>query len=315
MRLIVLFRPFGRTISISKVTLAVLLVIVVSASRADPTPMQGVFQHRLHRHALERSVQLPAGARLVQNVAYGPDPAQVFDVYIPREAHNAPVIFMVHGGGWQRGSMSAYGVVQNKIDYFLPKGYIFISIEYRKLPQPGITVMTEAEDVARALAFAQQHAKEWSGSPSRFVLMGHSAGAHLVALISSVPRIWQSADAEPWLGTVALDSAAYNVVEVMNRRHPRLYDRAFGDDPSFWKEVSPTLRLKGAPPPMVLVCSSLRRHSCTAANAYASKANSLGGHVKVVPVALTHRRINVELGVAQPYTQKVGDFIYSLESN
>jgi hypothetical protein len=101
----------------------------------------------------------------------------------------------------------------------------------------------------------------------------------------------------------------------MNRWHRPLYDRVFGSDSSFWKEVSPTLRLKDAPPPMELVCSSLRRYSCIAANAYASKADSLGGRVHVLPVALTHRHVNVKLGVAQPYTQKVENFIHSLVLN
>jgi acetyl esterase/lipase len=145
--------------------------------------------------------------------------------------------------------------------------------------------------------------------------MGHSAGAHLVVLISSVPRLWQSAGVKPWLGTVGLDSGAYNVVEVMNRRHRPLYDRVFSSDSSFWKAVSPTLRLKDAPPPMELVCSSLRRHSCTAANGYANKADSLGGHVNVLPVALTHGQVNLKLGIAQPYTQEVENFIDALVSN
>jgi acetyl esterase/lipase len=309
MKLTVSFRVFMRMFTICQISFAVLLVTIVTMGCADPAPSQG------HRHAAKHPIHLPSGAQLVKNVAYGADSAQVFDVYIPYNVHNAPVIFMVHGGGWQRGSKSAYDVVQNKIDYFLPKGYIFISTEYRKLPQPGVTVMTEAEDVSRALAFAQQHVKEWGGSPLHFVLMGHSAGAHLVVLISSVPRIWQSVGVKSWLGTVGLDSAVYNVVEVMDRRHRPLYDRVFGSNSSFWEEVSPTLRLRDAPPPMELVCSSLRRHSCAAASAYANKADSLGGHVNVLPVTLTHGHINLKLGIAQPYTQKVNNFIHSLVSN
>jgi acetyl esterase/lipase len=225
--------------------------------------MQGFFRHRMGRGALDNDgmqdrrdnapISLPAGARLIQNVAYGSDPKQSMDIYVPSNAHNAPVVFMVHGGAWMIGDKGNSGVVQNKVDYFLPKGYIFISANYRMVPQVG--VMTEADDVAHALAYAQEHAANWGGDPSRFVLMGHSAGAHLVMLLSAVPSIWQSAGAKPWRGTVALDSAAYNVVSIMSSQHQGFYDRVFGNDQKLWQEASPTLQLSSAPPPMLLVCS------------------------------------------------------------
>jgi acetyl esterase/lipase len=235
------------------------------------------------------------------------------DVYIPSNAHNAPVVFMVHGGAWMIGNKSNSGVVQNKIDHFLPKGYIFISIGYRMVPQVG--VMTEADDVAHALAYAQQHAADWGGDPARFVLMGHSAGAHLVTLLSAVPSIWQSAGAKAWLGTVALDSAAYNVVSIMSSQHQGFYDRVFGNDQNLWQEASPTLRLSSAPPPMLLVCSSLRDNSCDQAQAFADKVKSLGGNVRVVSLAMRHRDINVDVGASASYTGDIDNFMTSLGLN
>jgi len=59
--------------------------------------------------------------------------------------------------------------------------------------------------------------------------MGHSAGAHLVALLTAHPAFTQAEGALPWLGTVSLDSAAFDVVAVMSGRHLALYDRAFRD--------------------------------------------------------------------------------------
>jgi arylformamidase len=308
--------------SLTKIAVATLLFGAATSSFAGP--MQGFFRHRGGRQQLgnrnfDRSaeqsgpVTLPAGARLVQNVAYGADSAQRFDVYIPPNARNAPVIFMVHGGGWSRGDKAASNVVQNKINHFLPMGYIFISTNYRMVPQVG--VMTEAEDVARALAYVQQHAAEWGGDSSRLVVMGHSAGAHLVALMTSAPSIWQGAGARPWLGTVALDSAAYNVVTIMESQHYPFYDRVFGDDQQLWQAVSPTLQLRSAPPPMLLVCSSLRSNSCDQASAFADKAQSLGGHVKVVPVELKHSEVNMDVGSSAPITSEIDAFLHSLGLN
>ena len=150
-------------------------------------------------------VNLPAGAQVEKDVAYGSAPEQRMDVYRPANAQNAPVIFMVHGGGWRRGDKEAAGVVNNKVEHWLTRGYIVVSVGYRLVPQ--VTPMGEAQDIAQALAFAQGKARSWGGDPSRFVLMGHSAGAHLVSLLSSAPSIATGAGAGPWLGTVVLDSA------------------------------------------------------------------------------------------------------------
>jgi acetyl esterase/lipase len=131
-------------------------------------------------------------------VAYGGDAAQRFDVYAPREAKGAPVIFMVHGGSWFYGDKRETAVVEHKVERWAPKGYVFISVNYRMVPKAD--PLEQARDVARALAFAQSRAKEWGGDPSKFILMGHSAGAHLVGLLSANPAEAVKLGAKPWLG-------------------------------------------------------------------------------------------------------------------
>ena len=51
----------------------------------------------------ERPVAVPAGGTAIRNIAYGDDPAQRFDLYLPAGAKDAPVVFYVHGGGWANG--------------------------------------------------------------------------------------------------------------------------------------------------------------------------------------------------------------------
>src|SRR5438105_1576224 len=81
---------------------------------------------------------------------------------------------------------------------------------------------------AGAIAFAQSQAGLWGGDPKRFVLMGHSAGAHLVALVAAGART--ATKPQPWRGAVLLDSAAFDVTTLMTHRHFGLYDHAFGGD-------------------------------------------------------------------------------------
>jgi acetyl esterase/lipase len=309
--------------TIGKLIVAVALTGVLATPCSSQTMRERIKQRIAERRAANavegrqpragrmQPVVLPNGAQLERDLAYGADPAQRMDVYRPANAQNAPVIFMVHGGGWARGDKEAAGVVNNKVDHWLPKGYIVVSVGYRLVPE--VTPLVEADDVAKALAFAQGKAKSWGGDPARFVLMGHSAGAHLVSLLSADPSLATRVGAGSWLGTVALDSAAYNVVEIMEQRHFPLYDKAFGSDRGLWRDASPTLRLTRAPVPMLLVCSSRRDDSCAQATGFAEKATSLGGRVKVVPVDLRHGEINAQLGASGGLTAQVDAFLQSLQ--
>lgn len=253
---------------------------------------------------------LPTGARVERDLAYGSEPAQRLDVYLPPGASNAPILVIVHGGAWILGDKGNSGVVANKVKYWLPKGYIVVSPNYRmgRPPNP----IEQAEDAGRALAFVQAHAASWGGDASRVVLMGHSSGAHLVTLLTAAPGLVARIGAKPWLGTVSLDSAALDVVELMTARHPRLYDRVFGADQARWTEVSPLQQLSVRPVPQLLVCSSRRSDSCSAAQRFAAKASSLGGLATVLPLDLNHGEINSELGRSPGYTASVDDFLRSL---
>lgn len=246
-----------------------------------------------------------------RDIAYGDDPAQKLDVYYRSHLQGAPVILMVHGGGWRNGDKAADSIVTNKVNYWVPRGYVFISINYRLLPNTD--PVTQANDVAKALGFAQKSAAKWGGDPTRFVLMGHSAGAHLVALLASDPTIAAQQGAFPWKGTVCLDSAAFNVVEIMRLPHLPLYDDAFGADPSYWKLASPYYRLSGIPAPILAVCSSKRPESELQSLQFVIKVRSVGARAERLPEDLTHREINEDLGLPSAYTRDVNRFIESLK--
>jgi acetyl esterase/lipase len=251
----------------------------------------------------------PAGTRLIPDIAYGLDKAQRFDVYVADRpsAGPAPVIFFVHGGGWSRGDKTNQRVIEPKVAHWVAQGYVVISSNYRMLPTP---VAQQAEDVAAAIAFAQSQAGLWGGDAKRFILMGHSAGAHLVALIAAGAPT--AAKPQPWVGTVMLDSAALDVPVIMNNRHLGLYDRAFGADPQAWNAVSPIAQLTHATAPMLAVCSSRRRESCPTSDRFVAKANGLGGHARVLREDLSHGEINATLGAASDYTTQVDAFLQSL---
>ncbi len=246
--------------------------------------------------------------RLISDVAYGSDAAQTFDVYLPAQAvSNAPVILMVHGGGWKQGDKAYGNVVANKAPFFAAHGAIFISTNYRMIP--AADPLEQARDVARALAYAQKNAARWSGSAQHFILMGHSAGAHLVALLSAQPEIARAAGAQNWRATVALDSAGYDIEKVMAERHHKLYDEAFGSDPALWRSASPAAQIGAKMPPFLAVCSSQRAVACAQAKILQEKARAFGGVFDILPVDMSHSEINHQLGVDDNYSNTVLEFL------
>lgn len=258
----------------------------------------------------ERPVAVPAGGKAVRNVAYGPDPAQRFDVYLPANAARAPVVFYVHGGGWANGDKTNPGM-QNKLAYWLPKGYAVVSSNYRMVPVAD--PLEQARDIARAVAANQSHAADWGIDPQRVVLMGHSAGAHLVALLGAHPRMLADAGATRPLGVVSLDSGALDVPSLMSQpRVPKLYTEAFGSDPAYWRSVSPQQQLGRTGVPMLLVCASERRFPtspCDEARKFAKRGEAMRVPMHVQPEPLDHGDINRTLGLSSDYTQRVGAWI------
>jgi acetyl esterase/lipase len=259
------------------------------------------------------SADLPAGIRIVRDVPYGSDEQQRFDVYSPAQTTGAPVIFLVHGGAWFFGDKAARAVVENKVARWVPRGFVVVSANYRLLPEAA--PLEQARDVARAFAAAQDQAASWGGDRTRFILMGHSAGAHLVALLATAPSISAGLVSTPWLGAIALDSAALDVAKIMRAKHARFYDRAFGDDPKYWRAASPFHAMAGAPRPMLLVCSTQRDDSCSQAERFAAKASSLGAKVSVLEQNLAHQDVNLMLGEERGYTEAVESFLGSLDES
>jgi arylformamidase len=292
--------------SVFQLAMLLLTGTAFSAQAQDGGLRAALYQRRL---ATMQS-SLPAGTQVIRDVSYGNDPLQRLDVYAPAHAGHAPIIVMIHGGAWAFGDKTSRGVVENKVARWVPRGLIVISVNYRMLPQTEPA--GQADDVAHALAYVQQHAAQWGGDGASVILMGHSAGAHLVALVSTDPAIGQRYGVAPWLGTVSLDSAALDVEATMTSRHLPLYDRAFGDQSSSWGAVSPMQQLHAHIVPFLAVCSTQRRDSCPQAQNFVAKAISFGSRASVVEEDLTHEQINEQLGLSSGYTSQVEGFMRGL---
>lgn len=255
--------------------------------------------------------QSSSTVKSLKNVAYGHHAKQMMDVYFPSkplaDQKNAPLMVMVHGGAWSIGDKNNTTVIKNKVDYWGQRGWIFISINYRLVPEA--TVQQQTQDVAAALIYIQNHASDWHADPTQLVLMGHSAGAHLVSLLSTRPS-WLIAQPRVWRTTIALDSAAYNIEKIMQTRHARFYDQAFGTQPSNWKALSPVLQIHQSLPAFLAVCSTIRPDQpCIQAQQFIQQAQSVGTQAQLLAIPLSHTEINNSLGKNYKYTEAVNQFI------
>lgn len=115
------------------------------------------------------------------------------DVYTPEPMEEgAPVMVFVHGGGYRVGDKASSKDLDPKPEYFTSKlGYIFVSINYRLLPAGKHP--RNAQDVANAIAWVAGNIEEFGGDPGKIFLMGHSAGAGLVAQVGTNPEFLRSA--------------------------------------------------------------------------------------------------------------------------
>lgn len=268
----------------------------------------GALQRESASAAVLSASETARPAAIEADIAYGPHPRQRFDLHAPATPRGASTVFFVHGGGWRLGDKrQALGA---KAAHWTAAGAFVISTNYRLVPDAD--PVEQARDVARALAAAQREVARRGGDPEAFALMGHSAGAHLIALLAASPGIAEEAGVRPWRATVLLDAGAIDVVSTLESgRGKAIFDNAFGRDPAFWQAASPMHQLQARTAPVLAVCAASRAVACAENRAFVEKARGFGGRAELLPRNLNHAQINRLLGVDAAYTRDIDGFLRS----
>jgi len=175
---------------------------------------------------------------------------KMLDIYVPREGKlNMPVLLFVHGGGWTMGDKSR---VQYKPAFFTAHDIIFVSANYRLSDRSygrgdhrsGIFPM-HAEDIVKAISWIRNHIHAYRGNAQQIMLMGHSAGANIVNIIGTNPRLLDKENLHPadLSAIISLDCGVLDVhYELSNSRgrfRKGLLLDAFGRDSSRYDAASP----------------------------------------------------------------------------
>ncbi|HET7709771.1 MAG TPA: alpha/beta hydrolase [Sphingomicrobium sp.] len=255
----------------------------------------------------------PPGAR---EYFYGVDPKQNLDLVVPAGATKAPILVFIHGGGWAIGDKRHSAAP--KAAHFTANGWAFASLNYRLVPKA--TVEQQAADIAAGLAWLRRNAAAKGLDGDRIILMGHSAGAHLAALVGTDPAYLAAAGVPMSAidGIILLDGAGYDIAQQMSRPgNPvsGMYDAAFGRDPARQRALSPSRHAAAPNAPNWLVLPVARRADSTAqSHSLAAALNRAGASATVVPVpGESHGSLNKGLGEQGDFaTAEVDRFLATL---
>lgn len=205
-----------------------------------------------------------------QTFAYGSDRLQQLDFYKAKDVTApAPLVIFVHGGGWKRGSKDVAGS-RYAPEHYTGLGYNYAAINYRLVP--NATVEQQAADVAQSVRALLDRARELGIDRSKVVLTGHSAGAHLVALVGTDEQYLRGAGLSfrDIAGVMPNDGAAYDVAAQMKDGGPMMQDtyvQAFGTDPARQRALSPTLQAASPNAPRFLLIHVQRQDGVAQAKA------------------------------------------------
>jgi acetyl esterase/lipase len=249
----------------------------------------------------------------------------VLDIYTPAGAKNLPVVFWIHGGGWQTGDKAN---VQEKPAWFTKKGFVFVSINHRLLPEVEMEVLVR--DVAKAFGWMNKYIAEHGGDPNRVLIGGHSSGAQLAALICTDDRYLKAEGVSfsSLIGCVPVDGDTYDIPAIIETAETRLrvhgmpmpkygHRLKFGNDPAKHVDFSAVTHVakgKGIPPFLIVHVADHPDNSI--------QAKRLEAALKAAEIPVTvfggketnHSKINALIGTEGDLTTKaLEDFLAKIQ--
>jgi len=235
------------------------------------------------------------------DLAYGIDPRQKLDVYLPKNpAPNAKVIIFFYGGSWRGGSKTDYRFVAKALT---SRGFIIVLPDYRLYPT--VLFPKFVEDGAASVRWVHDHISSYGGDTNHLYLMGHSAGSHIAALLTL--------DAH-YLKSVGLDQNTIRATATLSGPYdfiPNPWDRpVFGlstNDTYIDPKIEPITYVDGKAPPMLLV-QGLRDKIVSPSNAVnlSNRIRQAGGQVEYITYP-KRGHAAVVVALASPYLAPVLD--------
>ena len=196
------------------------------------------------RAAEAADIQVIEDIPYLQNAGYA-DKKDLLDIYTPDRSGRLPVVFFVHGGGLLGGNKVGQGHVGQR---FAGDGLVTVVVNHRL--SPGVTHPAHIEDLAASFAWTYKHVAEYGGDPSNIFVVGHSAGAYLIALLALDARYLEAhgLSLEHIRGAVPI-SGFFHVERVAPGRPKSVW----GNDEQTWLDASPSKYVGAGAPPFLCI--------------------------------------------------------------
>jgi acetyl esterase/lipase len=191
------------------------------------------------------NMMVPRGGYSVrQGIAYGSDPRQKLDVYVPDGLKApAPVLLFFYGGAWESGERGGYKAFGQA---FAARGIVTVVADYRLYPKVKFPAFVE--DAAGALAYVHAHAGAYGGDPARVFVAGHSAGAYNAVMLASDPKYLKAVGGDfSWIRGAIGISGPYDALPFTEADYIDIFGAANNPD------TMPINHIDGPRPPMLLV--------------------------------------------------------------
>jgi len=224
---------------------------------------------------------------------------QILDIYFARPDDSRPVMVWLHGGGWRMGDKRH---VHQKPQAFFEHGIVFVSANYRFVPDA--TMDQVASDVATAIKWVHRNIDRYGGDRDKIFLGGHSAGAHLAALVSTDGSYLRAAGLSlaNISACIPVDTAMYDAPLRIGQRtgfRSKLFTDAFGEDEATQASYSPLRHVAADKqiPPFLILHVADREASATQSRMFEAALRSAGVSVqRYAAEGKNHLTINRELG-------------------
>ena len=232
------------------------------------------------------------------------------DIYPIKIGKNQPVIIWVHGGGWMLGDKN--NQIDNKIKLFQKLGYILVSVNYRLSPNPmkisdpnRIKYPEHLKDIANAVNWIYKNIQKYNGDNKKMVIMGHSAGAQLVALLACDPEFLNAHNLKTdiFKAVISLDTRGYNIKESIDnsgKRLKQMYINGFGNDEKIWEKASAVnyLDTNKYLPKNWIIAERGKKDRVQAEDNFAMELKNKGLNIMIIHARqLSHREVNAHIGL------------------
>ena len=234
------------------------------------------------------------------------------NIFSPRNSkyQNNSVLVFVHGGNWNSGDKKLYGFFGRN---FAKKGVTTVIVGYTLSPDASFKEM--AIEVAKAVEWTKENISKYKGNPNEIFLTGHSAGGHLVALVSTNTKYLK--DKSIIKGIILNDAAGLDMKHYLEESPPSDQDNylaTWSNKPEEWEDASPIYFLDKNTPPFMIYTGSKTYESIKISNErFLKELHKF--QPNVVPTVLNKKHVPMITQYIFPWNKRFDEIINFMKNN